>query len=97
MWVCVVIVFSVVGWAWFRQTQKQFVALLHPEQAEEARVLAEQEKQNAPQSPFSAVFSSFKNIRANISELFVDFNDGMPNAAPSKTENVPPNKLPIAE
>lgn len=99
MWVCVVIVFSVVGWAWFRQTQKQFVALLHPEQAEEARVLAEENKQKQPPSPFATIFSSLGDLRANISELFAGSKPNVLEFGSSVNpqQEVPPNELPLSD
>lgn len=68
MWVSVVITFSVIGFAWFRATTKQFVALLNPPQAGEARILAEE--RNQPPSPFATLFVSIKDLRATIGELF---------------------------
>lgn len=97
MWVCVVITFSIIGYAWFRVTTKQFVALLNPEQAEETRALA-QEK-TAP-LPFATILTALKDLRANIFELFDlsrktnNFEIENPGAAPSKT--VAPQKLPLA-
>lgn len=98
MWLCVVITFSIIGWAWFRQTQKQFLALLHPEQTEE-RALAEQEKSKQRPSPFATIFSSFGDLRANILELFASPKPNVlevGNQEPQQ-EEVPPKELPIIE
>lgn len=98
MWLCVVITFSVIGFVWFRSTSRQFVALMHPEVAQE-RVLAEKNEPKQP-SPFATIFSVWSNLRANISELLtgpessLEINNGVNGA--EKTE-VPPQKLPLAE
>ena len=97
MWTMVVITFSVVGFVWFRQTSKQFVALLHPEEAQE-RALAEKNKPKQP-SPFATIFATMGDLRANISELLagpkqsLDVNNGQ--SAPEK--ELSPQKLPISE
>jgi hypothetical protein len=69
MWVCVVITFSVIGFAWFKTTSIQFVALLNPGQIEETRALAQKEEP----SPFATLYLSFKDLTANIVQLF-DFS-----------------------
>lgn len=106
MWTCVVIVFSVIGFVWFRSTTKQFVALLHPEEAQE-RALAEKEKtlrqaQGRQPSPFATLFNSFGSLKADISELIggsdrkVNVNGGSAGSGvPEK--DVPPQKLPVTE
>jgi hypothetical protein len=97
MWTMVVITFSVVGFVWFRQTTRQFVALLHPEEAQE-RALAEKDRPKQP-SPFATIFSAIGDLRANISELLadpkqsLDINNG--STVPIE-ERVPPQKLPIS-
>lgn len=68
MWVCVVITFSIIGFAWFRSTTKQFVALLHPEQIEQNQALAKAKENKV--TPFATIFSSIKDLTANIGELF---------------------------
>lgn len=102
MWTMVVITFSVVGFVWFRQTTNQFVALLHPEEAQE-RALAEQEEtlrqaQGKQLSPFATIFDAVGDLRANILELFVgpkslDIN----NEQFVPEEKLSPQKLPISE
>ena len=95
MWTMVVITFSVVGLL-FRQTTKQFVALLHPEEAE-VRALAEKPTQTA--LAFATIFATMDDLRANISELLagpkqsVDVNNGQ--SAPE--EQLPPQTLPLSE
>lgn len=97
MWVCVVIVFSAVGFVWFRQTSKQFVAMLHPEESQ-ARALAEKNNPKQP-SPFATIFSSLQSLRANISELFVGPKPVNINNGPAGTEQeqLPPQKLPLSD
>lgn len=98
MWVCVVITFSIIGFAWFRTTTKQFVALLNPPEADQARALAE-EKDQTP-SPFATLFVSIMDLRATIGELFnlakgpVDFevNKGQR----QEPAPVAPAKLPLS-
>lgn len=98
MWLCVVITFSVIGFVWFRQTTKQFVALMHPEE-EQARILAEKNKPKQP-SPLATIFSAWGNLRANISELLsgpvsnLEINNGAPR---TEKMEVPPQKLPVSE
>ncbi|MBI2669837.1 MAG: hypothetical protein HYX20_01680 [Candidatus Yanofskybacteria bacterium] len=98
LWLCVVITFSVIGFVWFRQTTKQFIALMHPEE-EQARILAEKNKPKHP-SPFATIFNVWGNLRANISELLTgpESNLEIQNSAPG-TEKIelPPQKLPISE
>lgn len=100
MWVFVVIIFSVVGFTWFRSTEKQFVAMLNPEQAQEQRILAEKNKAKEGPSPFAMIGNSFSGLRASIAELFLgiksnDFeirNEGIKPAV-----SVPPQELPISD
>jgi|SRR3989344_8212024 len=104
MWLCVVITFSLVGFVWFRQTTKQFVALMNP-QAEQERVLAEKEKEEAERqanagqpSPFASILDMFGGLRANISELLAGPEKNVTNLKPSRIqETIPPQKLPIAD
>lgn len=99
MWVCVVIVFSVVGFVWFKSTEKKFVALLNPEQAQESQALAEKAKTQTP-SPFATIFSSWGELKANISELFLgkqaSFDVNNSGVKPTE-EPLPPQKLPLSE
>lgn len=69
MWSFVVIVSSVIGFVWFRNTQREFVALLNPERAQENRALASNNDQNNTPSPFASIGSVFGGFMANISEL----------------------------
>ena len=67
MWLCVIITFSVVGFAWFRGTSQQLASLLHPETtALEERAIVERK----PVSPFANLLLSFKDLTANIRTLF---------------------------
>ncbi len=96
MWTLVVITFSIVGFTWFRSTQKKFVALLNPEAAQEAQVLAAKTKPQSS-SPFATIGNSLKDLRANISELFsgqqLDFK--LNSAKVQDQEILPPQKLPL--
>ena len=72
MWMCVLITFSVIGFAWFRSSTKQFVALLNPSaDLPTSQAVAET---TAP-LPFATLFLSVKDLAANIGELF-DFSHG---------------------
>lgn len=104
MWTMVVITFSVIGFVWFRQTTKQFVTLLHPEEAE-ARALAEGKERTLRQaqgkqlSPFATIFGTLGDLRANISELLAGPNSGLDvnNGQSVHEEQVPPQKLPLSD
>ncbi len=68
MWLSVTIVFSMVGFVWFRSTQEKFVAMLHPEeykQLQEERQLARQ----GGDSPLAGLWNSFGTLRASLGEL----------------------------
>ena len=97
MWTMVVITFSVIGFVWFRQTTKQFVTLLHPEEAQE-RALAEKSKPKQP-SPFATIFATMGDLRANISELLAGPKQGMDvnNGQSVSEEQLPPQTLPLSE
>lgn len=97
MWTMVVITFSVVGFVWFRQTTKQFVALLHPEE-EQQRVLAEKNKPQQP-SPFATIFNSLRDLQANISELLAGSKQSLDvnnNPSAPNDKQLPPQKLPLS-
>src|SRR3989338_7883037 len=96
MWLCVVITFSMIGFVWFRSTTRQFVALMHPEQAQE-RALAEKNQPKQP-SPFATIFSAWGNLRANISELLTGPESSLEiknGAYRAEKAEVLPQKLPI--
>jgi hypothetical protein len=100
MWACVTIVFSVVGFFWFKNTEKRFIALLNPsETQQEEKALAEKTK-SQPASPFAAIFSAWENLKANISELIlgkqVEFNVNNDKGG-LEEEQLPPQKLPLSE
>lgn len=105
MWLCVVITFSVIGFVWFRSTSRQFVALMNPK-TEQERVLAQKPETRNQKlatrklpSPLATILTSWRNLQANISELFVgpksnlEINNGI--SGPEKP--VPAQKLPISE
>ncbi len=97
MWVCVVITFSVVSFAWFRSTTKQIIAMVNPDQVEVSSGLA----QNT--SPFATIFSSVKDLQANIGELFNFANKSTSleiqgsNTTQTKNLPLPPQKLPLSK
>lgn len=95
MWMSVVIVFSVVGFSWFKTTSKQFVALVNPDQAQQnADMLAED--QNKSILPFATISKSWKSLSAGILELF-DFTQKTNNIQiENKQPEVKPNLLPLA-
>lgn len=68
MWLCVMIVFSLTGFVWFKSTQQKFVAMLHPE---EFKQLTEQKRlaQDGKESPLADLWDSFSVLRASIGEL----------------------------
>ena len=68
MWVCVVITFSVIGFAWFRTTSRQFVALLNPKQVQQTEAVARAREE--PASPFATLFLSIKDLKASLWDLF---------------------------
>ncbi len=97
MWVLVVITFSVVGFVWFRNTEKKLVALINPEQAAQTQALAEKTNANNP-SPFATIYESLRGLKANVSELF--FGGGskvnINNTVGGNSEEVLPQKLPLS-
>ena len=102
MWLCVVITFSLIGFAWFRSTSEQFVALLNPDQVNGNQVGQAKPKTTTPPSPFANLFISFKDLTANIRTLF-DFS-GQANEVevvrpvrPTPTPTVPAQQLPITK
>ena len=82
MWVMVVITFSVVGFVWFDSTRTRFLALVNPEEYQDTRAFAA-----APDSdsPFAAIGRSFRNLKANIADLFDGKNDSSAPASPGMT------------
>lgn len=101
MWVCVVAVFSVIGFAWFRTTSSQLVALINPAQTKQSADLLVKQDQTKNQSPFATILSSTKGLWANISELF-DFS-GKTNdiqienqVQTTRLPSVEPNLLPLS-
>ena len=68
MWLCVVIVFSLIGFVWFKSTQTKFVAMLHPEEVKELQRKLAQD-QVAPSSILATITLSFNLLRASLGEL----------------------------
>lgn len=100
MWVCAVITFSIIGFAWFKSTTKQFVALLNPEQALGNRALAKADE-NKVTAPFATIFGSLKDLRANIFELFnlakKSRSFEIENGSSENLSPVRPQKLPLSD
>ena len=100
MWLCVVVSFSVIGYAWFRTTADQFVALVNPERARQETQLA---NANDKTSPFATINSSLKDFSASILEL-IDFTKKTNNfeiknnsaRGPLEQPIVPPQQLPLS-
>lgn len=68
MWLCVVTVFSLISFVWFKSTQARFVAMLHPEEVKELeRKLAREDADQA--SPLSGFKKSWATLRASLGEL----------------------------
>lgn len=106
MWISVVLSCLLIGFFWFRSTQKQVLALLNPEEAqriESERVLAENElNKNIDSSPFATIMQSFRELRANISDIirFDNINIGgvdVRSEYNQPQEPVAPQNLPITE
>lgn len=103
MWVFVVITFSIIGFVWFRSTEKKFVALLNPEEAQATRALAESTKSETG-SPFATILNSLRELKANISELVGGSGKsgnppagGEPSAGSQPdSDQLPPQKLPLS-
>jgi hypothetical protein len=97
MWTFVVITFSVIGFAWFRSTSKEYVALLNPDQVQDTRALA-QNGQKVP-SPFATILNTFSDLKANVSDLFVSNNTNVDvsNAQEIRQPEVPAQALPLSE
>ena len=91
MWVSVVIVFSFVFFGWLNSASNDFYALIHPEEAKQARVLAEAERQSQP-SPFAAIGDIFGNIKGSLSGLLTD-SDTQDDR--NGQEDIAPQKLPV--
>jgi hypothetical protein len=95
MWVCVIAVFSVIGFSWFRSTSKQLVALVNPEQAQQDQIASA--KEDSTSSPFATISKSWKSLTANIGELFnftQKSNDIQINS--KRLPVVEPNVLPLS-
>jgi len=67
MWLCVVIVFSLVSFVWFRATQQTFVAMLHPQEIQQLK--EESRLAQAGGSPLANLWGSLGGLRASIVEL----------------------------
>ncbi len=98
MWLCVVIVFSLVSFVWFRSTQQTFVAMLHPEEIQQ---LKEQNRlaQEAGQSPLANLWSSWGALRASLTELVTGPSLDLVNKEtvnPDQPKTAPVRSLPLS-
>lgn len=97
MWVCVVVVFSVVGFSWFKTTSQQFVALVNPDKAQiNADQLAEDKENNI--LPLATISKSWGSLRATIAEMF-DFarkNNNIQIQVEQEQSEIKPNFLPLS-
>lgn len=66
MWTMVVIVFSLVGVAWFDKTRDSFIALA-PSQTSDPKTLTV--GANLPPSPFASIRNSISDFQARISGI----------------------------
>lgn len=96
MWLCVVIVFSFVVLAGFRQTNEKLVALVNPEIAEETRVQIVQNKQ---QSPLQSIAGYLGDLRASITDVFsLNFSNSVQEIEKDKIDDENPGALlPLVE
>lgn len=100
MWTLVVVTFSFVGVMWFQTTQKNFVALLHPQdaaqqQAEADTALAAKEKTDEVASPFAVAKKAWSSLTANVSGIFSNNNTEEKERNITTPRPVPPQTLPV--
>ncbi|TSC90908.1 MAG: hypothetical protein CEN90_740 [Parcubacteria group bacterium Licking1014_17] len=99
MWVCVIIVFSIIGFGWFRTTQKQFANLLNPSGNLDAVKSSANKVAGESEPFFGGLFSSLKNFSANIGELFSSSSNitagGNTGAARPTFSPLPPKTPPL--
>ncbi len=103
MWTSVVIVFSFISFFWARSTQRQLVALLNPDgdaTSNEQGLAVDQTPTPVPDSPFQTIVGSFRDLRANLGEIFQFKNlgktDVVNSTVPEQTP-VAPQALPISQ
>ena len=99
LWVLVVIFFSIIGFVWFRSTEKKVVALLNPGQAVEERIFADEIKEGV-ESPFATISNMFGSLKANMSEIFTGMPSGdfyLSNDLDEGQKEIPPRHLPLPE
>lgn len=91
MWLCVVIVFSFVILAGFRQTNEKLVALINPEITEEAEMYIAQKK---PQSPLESLAGYLGDLRASITDVFsFNFSNSVQEIEKDKIDDENPGAL----
>ncbi|PJE50357.1 MAG: hypothetical protein COV29_04235 [Candidatus Yanofskybacteria bacterium CG10_big_fil_rev_8_21_14_0_10_36_16] len=95
MWISVFVVSSLVIFTWFKSAQDDMYAMLHPEEVEQQRILAEQEKENQP-SLFAAIGGSVSGFKDTILEL-VGVKEDLPQQGDSGQPDVGPQRLPLVE
>lgn len=93
MWVCVVAIFSVVGFSWFKSTASDFVALVNPSSVQtDQSALAK----DSGQSPFATIFSAFGGLKASMAELFDFAKKTSDIQIRNELPQVEPNLLPLS-
>ena len=95
MWVSVVIVFSFVIFGWFRSTEDKLFVMLHPEEAEQERALAENAKQNQP-SLFSTIGSTIGELKGSLTG-FIGGGEDLFSPNLNNQQEISPQKLPVVE
>ena len=97
VWLCAIIVFSVVLLAGFRQTEEKLVALINPEVFKGEETFIAKEESKLP-SPLASFGEYFKSLRASVTDIF-NFKGGT-NEVEVKNDiksDIPPALLPLAD
>jgi len=89
MWVCVSVMFFVVGGIWFASFKNNLTTMLNPETEKEVKTAQ-------GSSPLSFITNGFKNLKANISDLIGTIKNE-DKKVESSLPKVEPNKLPLSE
>lgn len=97
MWLCVVIVFSLISFVWFRSTQQKFVALLHPEEFQQLKEQARLAQEESS-SPLAGFWNSWSLLRASLGELFKGTSTDLSREEVNQDElpAIVPRRLPLS-
>lgn len=94
MWLCVVIVFSIIFMTGIRETNKKIAALVNPQIIEETSSAVAKENVN---SPLAFVASYLGELKAGITDIF-SFSQPVQELENKKTETqISPALLPLSE